>query len=201
MIREDKNLQVLLYKQRNTEAVIRTRRNNKIELIKYKGGKCSQCGYDKPVPTVYHFHHLNPEEKEFTIAQYMSRKLETLKKEVDKCILLCGNCHAEMHDKAYIRSHEETIAKLKSATLEELEIIGRRTRLASISKVCEQCSKEFVTKRSVQRFCSVECTRLFYRKVERPSKEELLALLSNANFVQVAKMFDVTDNTIRKWLK
>jgi DNA-binding protein Fis len=47
----------------------------------------------------------------------------------------------------------------------------------------------------------IECSSKNLRKVERPSKEELLRLLSESNYVQVGKMFGVTDNTIRKWLK
>ena len=68
----------------------------KVECVKYKGGKCIVCNYDKYIGAL-DFHHVNPEEKEFNIAQLRSYSLEFLIKELDKCVLLCKNCHAEVH--------------------------------------------------------------------------------------------------------
>lgn len=68
----------------------------KAECVKYKGGKCIVCGYDKYFGALQ-FHHLNPAEKEFNIGQLRSYSLNMLKKELDKCALLCGNCHSEVH--------------------------------------------------------------------------------------------------------
>ena len=66
-------------------------------LIAYKGGKCERCGYDKSSRAL-EFHHLNPSEKDFGISKVLTRSIQSLKEEVDKCILLCSNCHAEIHD-------------------------------------------------------------------------------------------------------
>jgi hypothetical protein len=71
------------------------RRNLKLKAVAYKGGKCRKCGYYKCVGAM-DFHHLNPNEKEFTISGN-SGKWENIKKELDKCELLCKNCHAERH--------------------------------------------------------------------------------------------------------
>jgi len=68
----------------------------KIECINYKGGKCIVCGYNKYIGSL-DFHHLNPEEKEFNIARLKGYNLESLKKELDKCVILCKNCHSEFH--------------------------------------------------------------------------------------------------------
>lgn len=69
----------------------------KEKLVEYKGGKCEICGYDKCINAL-DFHHLNPEEKEFALntANY-NKSFDLLKKEVDKCILVCANCHREIH--------------------------------------------------------------------------------------------------------
>lgn len=69
----------------------------KRKLVEYKGGKCEICGYDKCLNAL-DFHHRNPEEKEFNLnsANY-TRPLDVLYKEVDKCILVCSNCHREIH--------------------------------------------------------------------------------------------------------
>lgn len=83
---------------KNSYDCVKTHRANiKAELIKYKGGKCEICGYDK-CNQALDFHHLNPEEKDFNISQsYTYKNLAKLKLEVDKCILVCANCHREIH--------------------------------------------------------------------------------------------------------
>lgn len=69
-----------------------SRRN---EAVMYKGGKCEHCGYDRYVGAL-EFHHMDPSEKD-----PMSFKPTVAKKkffaEVDKCVLLCANCHREEH--------------------------------------------------------------------------------------------------------
>lgn len=70
-------------------------KKNKLTLVSEKGGKCQRCGYAK-YPEVLEFHHLNPEEKEFDLARNL-RSLKVLRKEGRKCLLLCPNCHREIH--------------------------------------------------------------------------------------------------------
>lgn len=78
-----------------SESVISWRKRVKKKLVEYKGGKCECCGYDRCIEAL-EFHHINPSEKDFTISG-TSKSFETLKKEVDKCILVCSNCHKEIH--------------------------------------------------------------------------------------------------------
>lgn len=68
---------------------------NKTKLIEYKGGKCQICGYNK-CQQALEFHHIDPKTKEFNISGG-TKSLERLKKETDKCILVCSNCHKEIH--------------------------------------------------------------------------------------------------------
>lgn len=72
----------------------------KHQLVLYKGGKCEKCGYDK-CEGALQFHHLDPSKKEFALSDInfntSSFNMEMLKREVDKCQLLCANCHAEQH--------------------------------------------------------------------------------------------------------
>ena len=75
--------------------VISWRRKIKLQLVEYKGGKCEMCGYDRCIDALS-FHHKNPNEKDFTIGG-KSYSFERLKKEVDKCIMVCQNCHIEIH--------------------------------------------------------------------------------------------------------
>ena len=79
-----------------SEAVIDWKKRVKIKLIEYKGGKCQICGYNKCISAL-EFHHKNPEEKDFTISG-QSKSFEKLKVEADKCVLVCSNCHREIHE-------------------------------------------------------------------------------------------------------
>ena len=86
-----------------SEAVIRWRNRVKTKLVEYKGGKCQCCGYNRCIRAL-EFHHLDPSQKDFTISG-KSKSFETLKNEADKCILVCSNCHKEIH--AGIRKIED----------------------------------------------------------------------------------------------
>lgn len=78
-----------------TITVFRQRR--KFNLVEYKGGKCEICGYNKCLDSL-HFHHLDKKEKDFGISEKgTTRSWEIHKSEVDKCILVCANCHHEIH--------------------------------------------------------------------------------------------------------
>jgi hypothetical protein len=78
----------------NSEAVLRCRRDRKETLALEAGGACKLCGYDKHLAAL-EFHHPDPAEKEFGIAEAgVTRSLEKCREEARKCILLCSNCHA-----------------------------------------------------------------------------------------------------------
>lgn len=75
----------------------RQRRNVKIKAVQYKGGKCVFCGYSKCMRSL-HFHHLDSTKKDLAIGSSRSHAWSKLKEELDKCILVCSNCHGEIHD-------------------------------------------------------------------------------------------------------
>ncbi len=69
----------------------------KQECVDYKGGCCQVCGYNKCLSAL-DFHHLNPKEKDFSVARKkMNVAHEKMRAELDKCVLLCANCHREEH--------------------------------------------------------------------------------------------------------
>lgn len=81
--------------RRKSLNVINWKKEKKKLLVEYKGGKCERCGYDKCIAAL-EFHHKNPKEKDFSISTN-SLSFEKMKLEVDKCELLCANCHREVH--------------------------------------------------------------------------------------------------------
>ena len=71
--------------------------DRKLSLVKACGGKCSRCGYAINLAALA-FHHLGGKEFQLDARSLSNRKLEPILKEVEKCILLCNNCHAEVHN-------------------------------------------------------------------------------------------------------
>lgn len=79
------------------EAVSSRRRDLKTMAVEYKGGACMDCGYCTEQGAL-EFHHVDPAEKEFAIGGAgKTRSFEKMKVELDKCLLLCANCHREEH--------------------------------------------------------------------------------------------------------
>jgi hypothetical protein len=81
--------------QKRNKLKVQARRE---EAIKQLGGQCSSCRQSYP-SCVYDFHHINPNEKEFTIGEHMGVAESRFYKEVGKCVLLCANCHRLEHYK------------------------------------------------------------------------------------------------------
>lgn len=81
------------------DAVNKRRRMVKLQAIEYKGGKCEHC-HGVFIPAVFDFHHTDPNEKDFNLASKgHCRSWDTVKSELDKCIMLCANCHRVEHSK------------------------------------------------------------------------------------------------------
>ena len=72
--------------------------------------KCEQCGFDKH-PKAIDFHHINPDEKEFGIGKFINGRQcndenkQIVKREIDKCMCLCANCHRIQH---FVEINEHT---------------------------------------------------------------------------------------------
>lgn len=78
------------------QAVTRRRRRVKEILVREAGGACQRCGYSRCIAAL-HFHHVDPASKQFSIAaEGATRSIRAARAEAAKCVLLCGNCHAEV---------------------------------------------------------------------------------------------------------
>jgi 5-methylcytosine-specific restriction endonuclease McrA len=64
-------------------------------MVAYKGGKCQLCGYSRCLRAL-DFHHVDPRTKRFTFSTASFRNWETVRAELDKCVLVCSNCHDEL---------------------------------------------------------------------------------------------------------
>jgi len=75
----------------------------KLEFCLYKGGCCTECGFTATQDTIaaFDFYHLDPSEKEYTPSDMLMLRKEKVFRELDKCILLCSNCHRILHHRQY----------------------------------------------------------------------------------------------------
>jgi len=86
-------------KQKSSIRRKKHRYDKKTKLKNSVGGKCQICGYDK-YQGALHFHHIDPTQKKFIISDATARKKysqEEIEAEIRKCVLVCANCHAEIH--------------------------------------------------------------------------------------------------------
>ena len=80
------------------QAVRKRRRRIREKAIEYKGGRCQICGYGK-CSEALEFHHLDSSGKDFGISDRgHTRSWKRITAELDKCVLLCANCHREVHN-------------------------------------------------------------------------------------------------------
>ena len=77
-------------------AVRKRRKKIRQMAIAAKGAKCEVCGYDRCMEAL-EFHHLNESDKEFGLSEKgYARSWKKVEMELNKCVLLCANCHREI---------------------------------------------------------------------------------------------------------
>lgn len=184
----------------------------KLKAIDYLGGKCVDCGYlGSKCPDALAFHHKDPSKKSFNISGKHCLSWEKIKQELDKCELLCHNCHSERHYKEKINkqkdlitkfqqyketrlTHEENTKILRSISDEELredvtsKMIARKYGISTKSIIRLRWKKGIKTKRSDNQ---CKC----------PEKEVLENLLKTGNISKTAAILGVHRNTINKWVR
>jgi len=184
-------MEVRLRKTRITIAVISFRRKIKEKAVLYKGGKCKNCSYDKCIAAL-EFHHRDPSEKEFRLSSGKTRNWELTKKELDKCDLLCANCHREVHD--------EWKANKRAEQAKTLALIARKP---SISVKCGNCNEivKICSSRIKLRttfFCSVKCSSQNNERIQWPTNSEIKELVWQKPITTLAKEWSISDRAISK---
>lgn len=83
-------------------------RSNKIRAVEYMGGECGICGEAYPA-CVFDFHHIEPDKKEIKLARLLKFSWAKVMTELDKCIMLCANCHRLVHESPNPDTDQELI--------------------------------------------------------------------------------------------
>ena len=130
-------------------------------VIEYKGRYCKNCGFDGfSEPWFVDFHHRETKDKKYEVKnKIMSGDFSKLKKEIDKCDLLCGRCHRKFHSywKEYDENKEAVIEKLKTIrrnkgitkhrkefSFDELEIISELSqRGLTIKEIAQRTNRDY----------------------------------------------------------
>lgn len=179
----------------NSERVTRARHKRKQEIVDIMGGKCAICGYNKNIAAL-ELHHINKEEKEFSIGSSGAYpKYDILIPELKKCILLCANCHREVHNPLEDEEEKVLVSSFnneKAQYYKELVVEFFKKE----EKFCIDCGKTLSLNKSTR--CP-ECAKKMQRVCERPSREELKTLIRLYPFTTIAVNYGVSDNAIRKW--
>ena len=160
----------------------------KYEYIMSKGGKCEICGYNKNLAAL-DFHHLDPDQKDFQIdaRKFANSKLSDLKSELDKCIILCANCHRELHSPDLnlddIPNTLQNNKKKKTFSSKES------------GSICPQCGKKF-KKVKGKIYCSKDCRKAAKNYPTKEQLEEQYAILNS--WEKVAKHFNITRKIVQR---
>ena len=180
----------------NVQAVSDYRRRRKENLIKVCGNRCALCGYDK-LPAGLEFHHIDPTQKSYGIASKGTcHAIDKDLEEVKKCILICANCHREVHSDLY--SQEYLISKQIFDNEFAQELLNKQPVQGGKKNYCIDCGKEIQLKSTR----CVECekkTRVIPLEEMPVTRDELKTLIRTLPFTQIAEKYYVSDNAIRKW--
>lgn len=166
------------------------RKEVKKRIIYVLGDKCSYCGYNR-CNEALEVHHLKPELKDFTFADAYNSSWDILSKELEDCVLLCANCHREVHQNL-IQVNQSSFNKQRN-----LEIINHLVEFKTRKQnYCKICGKEIDIK---AQYCS-ECYKNLLKE-GRPEPNELMKLIVQLGFEGVGRLYNVTGNAVKKWCK
>lgn len=171
-----------------SQSVITYRKQRKNDLVKLKGGKCCICGFNA-YNEALEFHHVDPSTKSFGLSDGNCKSFEKDFEELKKCALVCSNCHKGI-EAGYL-SLPKNWNFIDENVLQD--IIERHSSTATI---CPRCGGK---KYKRAQYC-IDChNELKSRGSKKPDRDTLKDLIRHNSFLSIGKMFEVTDNAIRKW--
>ena len=165
-------------------------RRTKERLVKFFGGKCESCGYNKTTRALK-FHHVNASKKEFNLSGWKTKNWDAIANEAKKCVMVCGNCHDEIHDG--LRKCPEL--KERNFKYDKFGILKSPREI----RKCRCCNEDFQTKiTSNQRYCSLKCVGRKSRSIGWPTIDELQKMINVNGYRGTGRLLGVTDNAVKK---
>ena len=201
------------------------RRKVKRKALAYSGGKCLHCNYSQHDSALI-FHHLDPSKKDVRIASGSSRSWDRIKNEVDKCLLLCHNCHSEYHGgfwkidddlinqqhKIRLNYKDQPLLAYADNPLEKTlkNVYRTKTRNAPSKDELLNLLLTMSTKAIGEKYeCSTHVARNWCKQfniniapiTKKPIKTILESLIKDLPATKIAIKYGVSDRTVGKWLK
>ena len=179
----------------NIQAVTEFRQRRKENLIRVLGSCCCLCGYNKCIGAL-EFHHIDPENKSYQLSSGNCHKIEDDLEEAKKCILVCANCHREIHTSNIYENID--LWKYQIYNDDYAMKLIEDTKQEAKEYKCSKCGVK-ITRYSKSGLCP-SCVQLGKRVVEnRPDREELKKLIREMPFTKIAELYNCSDNAVRKW--
>ena len=147
-----------------SELAILKKQKYKLKMIEYKGNKCEKCGYNKNIAAL-EFHHLDPSTKKFTLSDTHHTWEET-KEELDKCILVCANCHRELHNPQSTPEKLKELIELHNYNVEIKKKQTKKNKYKFTLKEVLEKRKEFNTWQEVADYYNISLATLKRHKKE-----------------------------------
>ena len=168
----------------SSERVKRWRKNPKDRMISAMGGCCQICGYKKSSRSLT-FHHLDPKGKDFSFGSIRAspRNWDAITNELRKCVLLCQNCHGEIHDN--IVDLPERFAKFDEG------FKGLREKKDPRCVIC-----------GIKTLCANSCHQCAMRKRRKFDHSRMLTMKElGMNNSQIAREVGVSETAVRRAMK
>lgn len=178
---------------KSSEAVKEWRKNTKLKLVTCMGSKCQICGYNKS-QNALEFHHIDPNEKDFSLSSTRAnpKTWSSITEELQKCILLCSNCHREVHEGVSIlpkvyQIFDESLLELK----ENIHLL-KQTK-TSVCPICNNKKENHLTT------CSKKCAAKHNSKVDW-TQVDLIDLIEvqKLSKVKIAELLGCSDAAVGK---
>lgn len=171
------------------DKVQKWRVNCKQRMVDSMGGKCAICGYSK-CNSALEFHHIDPATKSFELKTALERPKawSSIVEELKKCVLLCSNCHRELHS---------GLVSVESKQYFNEDYTNYKGGQIKLTNECPVCKAQ---KSIRQKTCSNKCAGSLARKVDWDKIDLPTMLKEYGNAEQVGKQLDVSGAAVRKQL-
>lgn len=165
----------------------------KLELLAERGNKCEICGYNKNIAAL-DFHHLNPKNKSIQLdSRHLSNtSTEKISEEFKKCIVVCANCHRELHNAQLDKNNISNL--LEEIKSKHASVFEKKKKMS----ICEQCGKEFEYSKG-KKYCSKECRDIAQGRDKYPTYEEIIKKYNEfKSWEKVADFYGVTRKILKR---